>query len=176
MGAGKNWNILRQCQQQAASTGGGFDELIPAVVPQPVQFDSQGVFKKQIQQHYECASASLLKMMLSHFRLKDWLASCKKFFLLHQADYLINFLDSAESELYKEVNVASMGLLRGQLEMAVRSSSLAHDPFSDKLQFVLDPNSFTDLHTVRPDICECDGCHLSNRCMLSALIPVAELL
>lgn len=86
--------------------------------------------------------------MLSHFKLKDWLVSCKNFFLLHQGDYLTNFLDCADDELNKQVSTASMSLLRGQLEMAVKTSSLAHDIHSDKLQFVLDPSSFTDLHTV----------------------------
>ncbi|NJR41518.1 MAG: Spc97/Spc98 family protein [Akkermansiaceae bacterium] len=115
-----------------------------------MEFDPAGRFMQQIQQHYERASTALLTMMLSHFQLKGWLESCKNFFLLHQGDYLTNFLDCADSELDKEVSKASMSLLRGQLEMAVKTSSLAHDTHSDKLQFVLDPNSFTDLHSVCP--------------------------
>lgn len=114
-----------------------------------MEYDAAGRFVQQIQQHYERASTALLNMMLTHFQLKGWLASCKNFFLLHQGDYLTNFLDCAESELDKEVYKASMSLLRGQLEMAVKTSSLAHDIHSDKLQFILDPSSFTDLHTVR---------------------------
>lgn len=152
--AGKNWNILRQCQQHAASQGGGFDALEPTA-DQKVECDEpEGRFLQQIRQHYERASTSLLNMMLSHFQLKDWLASCKNFFLLHQGDYLTNFLDCAEAELDKLVTKASMSLLRGQLEMAVKTSSLAHDSHNDKLQFVLDPNSFTDLHSVcNPFLC-----------------------
>lgn len=146
---GKNWNILRQCQQQAASQGSGFAALEPSADQHTVEYDADGRFVQQIQQHYQRASTALLTMMLSHFQLKDWLASCKNFFLLHQGDYLTNFLDCAESELDKEVYKSSMGLLRGQLEMAVKTSSLAQDSHSDKLQFVLDPSSFTDLHAVR---------------------------
>jgi uncharacterized protein YjaG (DUF416 family) len=120
-----------------------------------VEYDPAGRFVQQIQQHYQRASKELLTMMLSHFQLKGWLQSCKNFFLLHQGDYFTNFLDVAESELEKEVYRTSMSLLRGQHEMAVKTSSLAHDAHSDKLQFVLDPKSLIDLHSVRSSFSSC---------------------
>ena len=103
-----------------------------------------------IRTHYQRAGTALLTLMLTHFDLRQWLGTCKNFFLLYQSDFLTNFLDSAMEELGKEAGKTSVARLRSLLEIAIRTSSLYREPHADQLLLTLDSRSFSELHTVRP--------------------------
>lgn len=121
-----------------------------------------------IRAHYQRAGTALLTMMLAHFDLRQWLATCKNFFLLYQSDFLTNFLESAGEELSKEAGRTSVARLRSLLEIAIRTSSLHRAPHADQLLLTLDSRSFSELHTVRPQATFCTpharrGCVRSDR-------------
>lgn len=84
------------------------------------------------------------------------LASLKGFFLLARGDYLNHFLDTASAELAKEVSSAAttttapikgggntvlLHRLRGQLELALRSSTAAYDSYAAAVTCALAPSS-----------------------------------
>lgn len=113
--------------------------------------------------HYQRAGTALLTMMLAHFDLRQWLATCKNFFLLYQSDFLTNFLESAGEELAKEAGRTSVARLRSLLEIAIRTSSLQREPHADQLLLTLDSRSFSELHTVRASYMECMHARTADR-------------
>lgn len=52
---------------------------------------------------------------------------------MDQADFFVQFLDSADEELSKNVKTVSKEKIESLLEMSVRTSSTNSDPFKDDL-------------------------------------------
>lgn len=86
----------------------------------------------------------VVKVMLAEQRLKEKLESLRRFFLMSSSDYLIHFLDLSESELRKNYKAVSIEKLKNFLELAVRSSSAANDPFREDFSVTLSPLSLID--------------------------------
>eukprot|EP00892_Ulva_mutabilis_P005707 jgi/Ulvmu1/3508/UM162_0015.1 len=145
--AGKHWSILRQCQEHGAGATGAMDGAENIDKDSAVAYDPKGIYLQAIRTHYQRAGTALLNMMLAHFDLRQWLGTCKNFFLLAQSDFLTNFLDSAGEELAKEAGRTSVARLRSLLEIAIRTSSLHRSPHADQLLLTLDSRSFSELHT-----------------------------
>lgn len=57
------------------------------------------------------------------------LTSLKRYFLLHEGDFLVHFLDLAEPQLSKPMEKVTLSHLQSLLDLAVRSSIAASDPF-----------------------------------------------
>lgn len=66
-----------------------------------------------------CASAQLLPRLVS----------LKRYFLLHEGDFLVHFLDLAGDELSKPVEEVVVPRLQSLLELSVRSSIASSDEF-----------------------------------------------
>lgn len=80
-------------------------------------------------------------MIMNEEDLLTKLSSIKNFFLFGKADFFVHFIDSAEEELNKGVNNISREKLESLLELSIRTSSLANDPYYEDFTCGLD--SFT---------------------------------
>lgn len=77
---------------------------------------------------YHKASDSLLHMMLEKYDLLSSLQFMKKYFLLDQGDFFVEFLDAAESELTKGLPTVSRGRVQNSLATSIaRTSDLLDD-------------------------------------------------
>lgn len=63
----------------------------------------------------------------------------KSYFLLSQGDFIVQFMDSCENELAKPIDSIVPTRLESLLELALRTSSAAHDPYKDDMRTELLP-------------------------------------
>lgn len=78
-----------------------------------------------IEEAYLYSSRALLKLLEMGHDLSSHLRSISRFFLLEHGDFFIQFMDSAEDELRKEVGDVSIARIQSLLQLAVQSSSTA---------------------------------------------------
>lgn len=86
---------------------------------------------------FKLASAALMTYLVRTVCIRDRLRSLKRFFFLEQGDYLVHFLDAADSQLAKPRSQASRSRLTSLLELSVRSSAAGADAFLDDLSIDL---------------------------------------
>ena len=77
--------------------------------------------------HY--ASKVLLQHVMQKNQLMDHLVSLKRYFLLHEGDFLVHFLDLAGDELRKPAEDVTLTRLQSLLDLSVRSSIASSDDF-----------------------------------------------
>ena len=77
--------------------------------------------------HY--ASKVLLQHVMQKNQLMDHLVSLKRYFLLHEGDFLVHFLDLAGGELRKPAEDVTLTRLQSLLDLSVRSSIASSDDF-----------------------------------------------
>ncbi|KAH9541682.1 hypothetical protein CY35_14G078000 [Sphagnum magellanicum] len=82
---------------------------------------------------YEFASAELLNLIIHKFDLMGRLRSVKHYFFVDQGDFLVHFMDTARDELAKRPSAMSMEKLQSLLELALRTSVAASDPYHEDL-------------------------------------------
>ncbi|KAJ7516840.1 hypothetical protein O6H91_21G000900 [Diphasiastrum complanatum] len=82
---------------------------------------------------YNFASAELLNLIINKFDLLARLRSVKHYFLLDQGDFLVHFMDIAKEELVKRPSAVSKEKLQSLLELALRTSVAAADPYHEDL-------------------------------------------
>lgn len=104
-------------------------------------------FSDPILKSYEWANFHLINLVMNEEQLMARLKSIKHYFFMDQADFFVNFLDSAEDELDKGVKVVSKEKIESLLEMSVRTSATNADPFKDDLTCDLSP--YTLIEQVR---------------------------
>eukprot|EP01138_Halocafeteria_seosinensis_P014691 gb/GECG01014996.1/.p1 GENE.gb/GECG01014996.1/~~gb/GECG01014996.1/.p1 ORF type:complete len:1355 (+),score=181.62 gb/GECG01014996.1/:1-4065(+) len=116
-----------------------------------------------IQQAYEWASHRLLQYVMRDKDLIGRLHSMKAYFFMSFGDYIENFMDAAEEELGKPIDSttpeasqapysrsamsrrsASVQRLRSLLELAIRTSVTAMDPYKDEITCRLESDSLVD--------------------------------
>ncbi|KAA6417682.1 MAG: Spc97 Spc98 family of spindle pole body (SBP) component, partial [Trebouxia sp. A1-2] len=128
---GKYLNAIRECGRQ---------------VVRPLPFDvhieycssGSGSYMQNIQAAFASSSQALLHLLQHDLGLNNTLAALKHYFLLDKGDMLLSFLDTAEEELSKPASEVSVIRLQSLLDLAVRSSSAASDPTTEKLECFLD--------------------------------------
>ncbi len=155
---GKYLNAIRQC---------GKEIDCPFAAPIPFGFDERD-YTPTILRSYRFATTTLLDHLMTETKLLQRLECLRNYFLLQQADFLVHFLDTAGEELQKTlqpgdgdadlrrslssltpgrkhvaVSGASTGIslprLRALLELSVRSSVAASDPFKVRAPAALFP-------------------------------------
>lgn len=85
---------------------------------------------------YQSASKDLLRRILCDYDLQGTLRTMKNYFLLDQGDFLLNFLDDAETELSKDSSEVSRGRIQHWLSMALQATeSTAEDSSSVSTMF-----------------------------------------
>ncbi len=82
--------------------------------------------------------------------LHSHLSSLSRFFLLEHGDFFIQFMDTAEEELRREVKDIPISRVKALLTMAVQSSTLATDPHREELTCSLaSHNLIQHLHLIQ---------------------------
>lgn len=88
---------------------------------------------------YAFASKSLMELIMDDYDLMGHLLSVKRYFLLQQGDFIVQFLDACEHELSKGVDEVMPIRLENLLELTLRMSSAKHDKYQDNLSTSLLP-------------------------------------
>lgn len=111
LATGRYWHALQNC-----------DKSILSNTSQPLRyFESTSTFANYVQGNYEKASRALVDLLLNDFDLIGSLRLMKRFFLLDQGDFFINFLDAAEDELRKDLDTISMGRIQYWLDLFIHN-------------------------------------------------------
>ena len=122
---GKYLNALREC---------GRKSVCPIADEGPITCGPGGrEVARHVQSAFDFANQELLDHLRTDADLLGHLRSIKRYFLLVQGDFLVHFMDSAHAELVKEAGAVSRSRTQRLLEMAVRTSSAASDPYHEDL-------------------------------------------
>jgi len=99
-----------------------------------------GEMAGRIERAFEHASAELLGAVLDDGDLRARLRSLKKYFLTHQGDFLVHFVDIAGAELARPALDVSVERLQSMLELSlkVEGSTAASDPHADQMTCALE--------------------------------------
>eukprot|EP00814_Leptocylindrus_danicus_P018783 CAMPEP_0116025846 /NCGR_PEP_ID=MMETSP0321-20121206/13383_1 /TAXON_ID=163516 /ORGANISM="Leptocylindrus danicus var. danicus, Strain B650" /LENGTH=1111 /DNA_ID=CAMNT_0003498301 /DNA_START=289 /DNA_END=3624 /DNA_ORIENTATION=- len=98
--------------------------------------------QSQIDAAFEFAASTLLTLVMKEHMLLDRLRSMKKYFLLDQGDFFVQFLDVAESELIQDLENISRDRIQSLLAMSIQTN--VPDPFRDDLICDFAPLSLVD--------------------------------
>ena len=122
---GKYLNALREC---------GRKNVCPLSNEGPIEYGSGGrEAVRHVRAAFDFANQELLDHLRTETDLLGHLRSIKRYFLLVQGDFLVHFMDSAHVELEKEAGAVSRSRAQRLLEMAVRTSAAASDPYHENL-------------------------------------------
>jgi len=134
LAAGKYVHVLRECHVP-----------LGALPPPPRAFAlHESDYEASISALHDHVSRRLIAHLLEGCALLPALRSIKHYLLLDQGDFFVHFLDIAEPELVKDVEDIAQGKLSSCLELAIRSSTAAIDPFKDRLSCKLLPYNLTN--------------------------------
>ncbi len=117
---GKYWRTIHACNEsvpfaaQSVSTETSDDVR---VLLNPLSLS------RYIDHAYQKASDSLLNLLLNKFDVISSLIFMKKYFLLDQGDFFVDFLDAAEEELVQELPNVSQGRVQNWLASSVAKTS-----------------------------------------------------
>eukprot|EP00850_Spirogloea_muscicola_P003765 SM000015S01265 [mRNA] locus=s15:940879:947096:+ [translate_table: standard] len=137
---GKYLNALQECGEpvKAPSSEG----LVMG------RSDWERVYLEQLHVAHATASQALVDVIVKKGDLIGRLRTVKHFFLLDQSDFLNHFMDTAKEELLKRPKLIHLTTLQALLELAVKSSSLASDPYHEDVTCSMDTVSLVNqLHT-----------------------------
>lgn len=118
---GKYLNVIRQCGKKVTP-------------PQTMNLQFSPANQNHItviQNAYSFASKNLLEVLLKENDLMGHLMSVKRYLLLHQGDFITQFMDACEEELAKNVDQVLPMKLENLLGLTLRLSSAKHDPYKD---------------------------------------------
>ncbi|XP_017491550.1 PREDICTED: gamma-tubulin complex component 2 homolog isoform X4 [Rhagoletis zephyria] len=118
---GKYLNVIRQCGKKVTP-------------PQSMNLQFSPTNQNHInviQNAYRFASKNLLEVLLKENDLMGHLMSVKRYLLLHQGDFITQFMDACEDELTKNVDKVLPMTLENLLGLTLRLSSAKHDPYKD---------------------------------------------
>jgi gamma-tubulin complex component 2 len=119
---GKYWNAVRQCERISAK-----DSQDESEVSQILLYTGDpSSLSTYVESAHKRASSDLLQLLLGEFHVESSLLTVKRYFLLDQGDFLIHFMDTAESELSKLIEDVSLGRTQHCLNMALQLT----DPLS----------------------------------------------
>ncbi|KAH9320641.1 hypothetical protein KI387_015280, partial [Taxus chinensis] len=122
---GKYLNVLREC---------GHSVQVPfSENTKLTNSGSDHRYLECINIAYNFASAELLNLINHKYDLMARLRSMKHYFLLDQGDFLVHFMDIARDELVKRPATISVEKLQSLLDLALRTSIAASDPFHEDL-------------------------------------------
>lgn len=95
-----------------------------------------------VENSFKVSSRALMEYLDEEIRILGRLRSLRRYFLLDQSDFLVNFFDAASSELSKRRRDVSRGRLSSLLELSIRTSVSKSDPFQDDVRCMLCPEDF----------------------------------
>lgn len=120
---GKYLNVIRQCGKRVMPTQ-----------QMELEFDpSSERHVTVINDAYYFAARMLLDVLLTENDLMGHLQSVKRYLLLNQGDFTMQFMDACEDELAKNVDLVLPMTLENLLGLTLRLSSARNDPYKDDL-------------------------------------------
>jgi len=129
--AGKYQKVCGQCGNSAAR----FPQAQHTKYSKKMSFDMGSIqIARQVQLSFNQSAEALQKMLMKESRLLDCLFSMKKYFLLSQGDFFVQFLDLSENELFQEISNVSKGRVQSLLSMAMQLGASETEVFRDSLQ------------------------------------------
>lgn len=149
--AGKYLNVIRQCAdggQQFEDAGADADAHLDRVDValrsaelQAIPFSALDarVHGAAIEAAYTRAAQALLRVLVTDADLMGHLQSVKRYLLLHQGDFINQFMDAAEKELAKNVDRVQPMRLDSLLGLTLRVASTKYDRYNEDLHCQLFP-------------------------------------
>ncbi|CRK86952.1 CLUMA_CG000769, isoform A [Clunio marinus] len=128
---GKYLNVVRECGKRVVFTHSQTSLRFSHT-------DEQN-YVNIINDAYTFASKALLELIMNDNDLMGHLLSVKRYFLLHQGDFVVQFMDACEGELLNNVDDVIPMRLENLLELTLRLSSAKHDKYQDDLLTMLLP-------------------------------------
>ncbi|XP_017055579.1 gamma-tubulin complex component 2 homolog isoform X2 [Drosophila ficusphila] len=126
---GKYLNVIRQCGKRVMLTQQMHLEFDP----------TSERHESVINDAYYFAARMLLDVLLTENDLMGHLQSVKRYLLLNQGDFTMQFMDACEDELSKNVDQVLPMTLENLLGLTLRLSSARNDPYKDDLHCELLP-------------------------------------
>ncbi|KAI8034722.1 gamma-tubulin complex component 2 homolog isoform X1 [Drosophila gunungcola] len=126
---GKYLNVIRQCGKRVMPTQQMHLEFDP----------TSERHVTVINDAYYFAARMLLDVLLTENDLMGHLQSVKRYLLLNQGDFSMQFMDACEDELSKNVDQVLPMTLENLLGLTLRLSSARNDPYKDDLHCELLP-------------------------------------
>ncbi|KAH8294466.1 hypothetical protein KR018_008824, partial [Drosophila ironensis] len=120
---GKYLNVIRQCGKRVMLTQQMHLEFDP----------TSERHVTVINDAYYFAARMLLDVLLTENDLMGHLQSVKRYLLLNQGDFTMQFMDACEDELAKNVDLVLPMTLENLLGLTLRLSSARNDPYKDDL-------------------------------------------
>ena len=144
---GKYWRAIHCCGDGAGATltqqdkmkemNGSTEEDKAKMLLNPLKLS------RCIDQAYHGASATLLHMLLHEYDVLSSLRFMKKYFLLDQGDFFVDFLDGAEDELHKELPKVLRGRVQNWLTTSIARTSES-SPLATTLRCTFQNKSLRD--------------------------------
>lgn len=128
---GKYLNVVRECGKRVA-----FNQSQASL---KFSHTDEQNYVNIINDAYAFASKALLELIMDDHDLMGHLLSVKRYFLLQQGDFIVQFMDACEGELLNNVDVVIPMRLENLLELTLRLSSAKHDKYQDDLFTTLLP-------------------------------------
>lgn len=151
---GKYLNVIRQCgDNKAAQCSDEHAPTASSASSLSVLGDDQN-YRTHIASSYRYASQQLLHVLVNDNDLMGHLLSMKRYLLLHQGDFINQFMDATEMELAKNVDKVLPMRLENLLGLTLRLSSTKYDKYNDDLHCQLFPfklqQQMDKIHLVKP--------------------------
>ncbi|KHN18997.1 Gamma-tubulin complex component 2 [Glycine soja] len=124
----KYLNVMRECGHTVRAP--------PSENSKLMSFGSNHHYLECIKAAYNFASSELLNLIKEKYDLTGRLRSIKHYLLLDQGDFLVHFMDIARDELAKKPDEVSVEKLQSLLDLALRTTAAAADPFHEGLTCV----------------------------------------
>lgn len=128
---GKYLNVIRECNKRI--TFNQSDTVLKFS-----HTDEQN-YVSLINDAYTFASKACMELIMDDYDLMGHLLSVKRYFLLQQGDFIVQYLDACEQELSKGVDDVMPIRLENLLELTLRMSSAKFDKYQDNLSTSLMP-------------------------------------
>lgn len=143
--SGKYLNVIRQCGKRR----------IPSKLVD-LHYDPRNEEEhvKVINDAYTFSAQTLLDVLLTDNDMMGHLQSVKRYLLLYQGDFIMEFMDACEDELTKNVDHVRPMALENLLGLSLRLSSARNDKYKDNLHCEL---LTYDLVTQMSKIIKSDG-------------------
>lgn len=90
-------------------------------------------FNERIDIAYNFSSKELLNLLFEDCNLIEHIKSIKLYFFIEKGDFIVEFMNSADDELNKEIHEIVPTRLESLLELAIRTSVVNSDPHVDNL-------------------------------------------
>lgn len=143
---GKYLNVVRECGKRVVSN--------QSQACLKFSHTDEQNYVNIINDAYAFASKALLELIMDDNDLMGHLLSVKRYFLLQQGDFIVQFMDACEGELMNNVDDVIPMRLENLLELTLRLSSAKHDKYQDDLFTTLLP---FDICTQMAKIIKCEG-------------------